>query len=204
MTHNIATILGGINGSTFASIDTTTSVKVSKKTETCAKNNEDQADTINALIATGVTKNPFDERVVKHTTGTSVILFSNSKSNGYENMVKRRLTNEGKDPNDFVLSPPKWGTRIEDTPIIEHNGEYYLEVILQKVGTQVFLVEDENGKFVETPKENIFGLPKERDDEKSQGGLETKVMICRYKLSSITGIRANGSEYAGEFVYEKV
>lgn len=203
MTHNIANILGNIRGSTFASIDTTTAVKVSKKMETCAKNNEDQADTINALISTGVTINPFVDRVIKNTTGTSVILFSNSKTNGYENMVKRRLSNEGKDPSDFVLSPPKWGTRIEDTPIIEHNGEYYLEVILQKVGNQIYLV-DNNGQFVETTKESIFGLPKERDDEKSQGGLETKVMICRYKLSSITGIRANGSEYTGEFVYEKV
>jgi hypothetical protein len=41
-------------------------------------------------------------RVTKQTTGASVMVFTNQASNGYENMVQRRLVAEGKDPASFV------------------------------------------------------------------------------------------------------
>ena len=202
MHHNILDLVGNINGTTFASIDTTTEVKLSKKMSTCVK--DDQSGIIQALLDAGVETNPFCDKIFKHTSGTSVLLFSNSKTNGYENMVKRRLEQEGKDKESFKLSPPVWGERIKDTPIITHNGEYYLEVILQHSGDSSYVIKDKDNFYKHIDKDLIFGLPKTRENSTGQGGIENKVMICRYKLKSITGIRCNNQSFTGGFYYEEV
>jgi hypothetical protein len=160
--------VSGINGASFIGLDTLTTVKL-----TGGKSNDQQG------------------RVQKCTVGSSVMVFQNKNVNGYQNMVKRRLQSEGKNPDTFELKPRTWGVRIDGTPLVEHKGEYYLEVIFLVGGETSYLLD---GKPVK--KDLINGLPKKK--EGSQGGLDDKVIIRSYKIGSISRITINKETYIVE------
>ena len=155
-----------VKGSTFVSIDTVTEVKL-----------------------TGGKKNPLQGRVKKITRGANVMIFAGTEQNGYENMVKRRMLEEGKDPSTFTLGKRAWGTRLGETPFIEHNGNYYLECVFISPGKSVYLVDG-----VETPKDEITGIPESKENPESQGGIENKVVIRTFSLDSISSVRMKGVE----------
>lgn len=150
---------GKVNGASFIAIDTETEVKLA-----------------------GGRSNPLQGRVTKVTMRSNVMVFSNKNTNAYDNMVKRRLEQEGKDPESFVLSPRAWGIRETGTPFVTHNGNEYLEVIFLKAGATHYRVDG-----VITPKEQIPGLPT-RKEEGEQGGLDNKVIIRTYAVESILAI----------------
>jgi hypothetical protein len=155
-----------VKGVTFISLDTLTDVKL-----------------------TGGKKNPLQGRVQKATRGANVMVFNSTEQNGYENMIKRRMAEEGKDPSTFVLGKRAWGQRIEQSPFIDHNGKKYLECIFVSPGKSVYLVDG-----VETDKDDIEGIPVVKENEESQGGIENKVVIRSFSLDSITAVKINGSE----------
>lgn len=157
--------ISGINGASFIGIDSLTEVKLS-----------------------GGKANPMQGLVQKVTEGSSVMVFQNKNSNGYENMVRRRLESEGKEVN-FSVSPRVWGERIQGCPLVAHKGEYYLEVIFLKAGKTSYLF---NGSPIE--KANIQGMP-ENPEGGEQGGLENKVIIRTYKIASLTRITINKETY---------
>lgn len=155
-----------VKGSTFISIDTVTEVKL-----------------------TGGKKNPLQGRVRKITRGANVMIFSGTEQNGYENMVKRRMLEEGKDPSTFTLGKRAWGTRIGETPFIEHNGKHYLECVFISNGKSAYFVDG-----VETSKDEIEGIPEVKENTESQGGIENKVIIRTFSLDSIAAVRMKGVE----------
>lgn len=157
--------LEDLAGSSFIGIDTETSVKLA-----------------------GGKKNEMQDRVVKKTVNSNVMVFANkSGNNAYENMVKKRLLAEGKDPETFELGSRAWGTRIEGTPFIEHNGKTYLEVIFLKPGESEYFLD---GKPIS--KDQIVGLKETATaNEESQGGLDNKVIVRTYDISKIVAVRAN-------------
>lgn len=159
-------ICDNCNGATFISLDTETEVKL-----------------------LGGKSNPFQGRVTKRVVGSNVMVFQNKKTNAYENMVERRLIAEGKDPSSFQLGPRAWGTRVEGTPIIEHNEGEYLEVIFLRAGEVTYLVDG-----IPTPKEAIQGIADKV--EGVQGGLNNKVIIRTYALESIKAITINKERYS--------
>ena len=105
-------------------------------------------------------------------------------------MVERRLISEGKDPSEFKLQPRKWGTRIDNTPFVEHKGQYYLEVIFLSAGDTEVLVDGEVAD-----KSTIEGYP-ETKVEGNQGGLDNKVIVRSFKIDSIDTIRINKQQYS--------
>lgn len=159
-------ITENVNGATFISLDTETAVPL-----------------------TGGKSNPMQGRVTKRTLGSNVMIFTNKTTNSYDNMVKRRLQDEGKDPASFELSPRKWGTRRPNTPFVDHNESVYLEVIFLRAGTTQYLLD---GKPIN--KEDIVGL-KAKPDEAEQGGLDNKVIIRTYSVESIKAITINREKY---------
>lgn len=197
-THNIADILSGVKGTAFTSIDTLTKEDLYSRLSSLTPEHRMLCSLMN------VKSNPMIGRIFKKLVGNSVIVFTSSA--GYRNMVKRRLEVEGKNPDDFVVKPPIWGTRIADTPIIEHNGEHYLEVVFQKPGRKSYLgMIGSSNKLEEIEKDVIFGLKKPaKIADSAQAYLENMVILRRYKLSSITGIRFDGKEFTGKFVYSPV
>lgn len=162
---NLANILSSVNGATFISMDTCTTP-----------------------VLTGGKKNPMQGRVRKHNTGANIMVFQNKKANAYDNMVKRRLEKEGKNPELFKLQPRKWGTRVQGLPIVEHKGEQYLEVIYLKSGRTSYSLD---GHPID--KDNIEGLKISQGG--TQGGLNDKVVIRTFKVGSITRLKVGGNEY---------
>lgn len=142
-------------------------------------------DTVTDVKLTGGKKNPQQGRVTKRMTGAQVMCFTNSKTNAYDAMVRRRLEAEGKDPESFELGPRAWGHRITGTPFVEHNGKHYLEVIFMKSGAVQYLLD---GQPVDETA--IEGLPDRKEGE--QAGLEDKVVLRTFSLDSIVELRAMG------------
>jgi len=159
---------GVVNGSTFIGIDTAT-----------------------IPILKGGQKNDMQGRVTKLSTGNNVMVFQNKNVNAYQKMVERRLLSEGKTPI-FELKPRKWGERIKGTPLIEHKGQFYLEVIFLKPGSVTYLLD---GKPIR--KELITGLDTNKK-EGEQAGLENKVIIRTFKMLSIARITLNKETFIVE------
>lgn len=165
---HIADIMADLKGTTIVGITTETNVKLK-----------------------GGKKNPFQGRVTKRMLSGNCMVFCNQLSNGYENMVKRRLEKEGMNADGFTLGKRVWGNRVINTPFVMHKGQLYLETIfIQKPKGIIYLVDG-----VETPKDEIEGLPVEKPVEGKQGGLEDKVIIRTFKTDNIKSLRYGGKEY---------
>lgn len=163
-------MLKSVNGASFISIDTETVPEMNK-----------------TMGRGSGMANPHYGRVTKVQKGSVVMAFQNKTINGYAQMVQRRLAEEGKDPFDFELSPRRWGKRLENLPVVEHEGHYYLEVIFLKPGEVQWCLD---GK---PTKEPIIGV---RDYGKpEQGGLDRKVPLRVFAFSSITRIKIDGNTY---------
>lgn len=150
-------------------------------------------DTVTTPRLKGGAANTQQGLVTKVVLGSNVMVFSNTKSNGYENMVKRRLLKEGKNPETFRLIPRKWGTRVPRSPIVEHKGSQYLEVIFLRSGSVQYLL---NGTPV--GKDQIVGLDEPEPSNEAQGGLQRQVQIRCYKVDSIKRLKINGKEYKND------
>jgi hypothetical protein len=165
-----AKIFDNVNGASFVGIDTLTEVPL-----------------------LGGKKNEMQGRVTKRTVGNQVMVFQNKSSSSYGDMVQRRLLAEGKDPASFELQPRTWGERIPETPFISHTKDgdttFYLEVIFLRPGTSTYLLD---GKPIN--KADIVGLKPESAGGE-QGGLDNKVIIRSFKLTSIEAVRIDGMEY---------
>lgn len=174
---NLASLLDTLAGAGFVSFDSETHVPLR-----------------------GGRANPMQGRVTKRCIGHHVIVFTNRKSNGYANMVHRRLVQEGKDPANFVLSPRKWGMRTTGAPIVEHFKDgvikQYLEVIFLRSGTVEYLLDGEH-----IDKASVQGLVEPEVNPDSQGGLTNKVIVRTYAMSSLVMIRYDQLNVIGPFEY---
>ena len=145
-------------------------------------------DTITEPTLTGGKSNPHKGRVLKIVEGSNVMVFQNKNVNGYKNMVQRRLQSEGKNPQTFELKPRTWGVRIDGTPLVEHKGQHYLEVIFLKAGETSYRLDHKP-----VQKSAIQGLPERKDG--GQGGLENLVIIRSYKLDSLVRVTLDKEVY---------
>ena len=127
----------------------------------------------------GGKKNPLQGRVKKVVKNATGVIYS---APHYEKEVNKRLAEEGKKPN-FKANERKWGKRVGNLPIIEHNGTYYLEVFFTDKGDVYYTVDDEK-----TNKDEIEGLP-EYKGEGEQGGIENKIIIRTVKFDNITDLK---------------
>lgn len=121
--------------------------------------------------------------ILKRETGKRVILFTNKKSSGYENMVRRRLIEAGKDPDGFVSGDLKWGTPVPNSPLVEHEGKTYLKVIELAEGQSRYFLK----RSMAEANPADLGL---RPSRPYQGGLpgDEKVICRAYNLEHITRI----------------
>lgn len=154
---NIREILKNVNGASFISIDTITPVTLK-----------------------GGKQNPFQGRVTKSVKGSNVMVFQNKLTNAYENMVNRRLSKEGK-ATTFEVGVRAWGTRIANTPFVEHKGRLYLEVIFLSAGEREMLVD---GRPYHGTIEGFAAT----EETANQGGLNDKVVIRTYDTANIINI----------------
>lgn len=164
-------ITENLNGCTFISVDTETSVATSHS------------------LANGKF-NPHHNKVTKQTIGMNVMIAQYKTTNAYENMVNKRLEKEGKAPT-FKSYGLTWGKRVPNTPFVEHKGQLYLQVICMHPGSQVYLLDG-----VPYPKQKIQGIKIPRGNPQtvkdSQKRLEDKVIVRVYNVKNIKKIVING------------
>lgn len=131
----------------------------------------------------------------KITSGEGIILFTNKSGSGYERMVRRRLTQIGKDPASFSVGPLPWGERIPDTPLIVKTGRdgadhLYLQTIIIRDGVSSYRVAS-TGEVILPADYRTFGINPPQPP--SQGLPDDKVVRVRtYSLPSITEIKLLG------------
>jgi hypothetical protein len=146
-------------------------------------------DTETLVPLTGGKSNPMQGRITKQMIGATVMAFQDQTQSSYNLMVKRRLIQENKNPDSFVVGVRAWGSRVPNLPLVEHNGQLYLEVIFLRAGTVEYFLDG----VVINPA-NIIGL-KDVSKSSDHQGLDNKVIVRDYKESSIMALRINGQEY---------
>lgn len=107
----------------------------------------------------------------------------------YQNMVKRRMLAEGKDPNTFE---PVFGREIEfRNPICRYIRENTISNVFSWV-TERFIT-NLKGKWFTRNRASGYEAPAMKEDDDS-GGIENKVIIRSYDIGNITRIKANSEE----------
>ena len=118
--------------------------------------------------------------VFHRVTGDQVIIFRTSGVSGFENMVKRRLKEAGKNPDSFHVGPLPWGERVADLPIIKCKDKYYLQTILLALGKSEFFIMP----GIEVQPEHYGIKPRKPPTE--------EVQMHTYNIDNITRIRLMG------------
>jgi hypothetical protein len=126
-------------------------------------------DTKPAMIVTG---NPY-VAARKRSTVNGVINWI------YETVVNRQRIKEELEPN-FKAFPRKWGQRIKGTPLVEHKGNFYLEMKVEKSHAHYYIGTE--------PLESNLVIPFLRPLGKSRQGVEKEIILRDYALESIKGI----------------
>lgn len=165
-------------------------------------------DTVTTVAMKGGKKNPYLGRVSKVMLGASVMVFSDTHSVAYENMVNRRLKSEaaaaGREFVPFEVGERKWGTKIEGTPFVVHADTYYLQMLFTQSPSSIYYFLDDKPLDLDMKVEADYAwafalvreaLAKEPAAGTGQGGLIEKVIIRTIKLENILAMRHNGIEY---------
>lgn len=132
-----------------------------------------------------------EHKLKKSWTGGTV--FKISQVNGmigynYENSVNNQLEREGKE-RDFQAESRPWGTRISPN-FVEHKGNHYLTIKVEKTTPPVYLDKDGNEIDRETLRAHEYAKSRS-----SRQGTENAVIHREYKLDSILSINMNKETY---------
>lgn len=123
--------------------------------------------------------------VRKTTTNEQVLLFSMRSGSGYENMVKRRLAELGRDPDTFSVGDLPWGRRIDNTPCIAHAGNIYVQMVVIKPGMSECFVGNHSVNCAAFGKKMQSGYGQGLPDDR-------RVVVHTYKLESIVRLTLLG------------
>ncbi len=129
------------------------------------------------------TDNPYHNQIMKRQKSNVFINFS------YENAVNKALTKEGKEA-DFEAKPRKWGVRVPGTPLVLHEGAYYLTARFLDNEPKVEYLKE--GKLIDKALFESF-IP----EKKSSGsqGLDKAIIVRDFTISNILEIQFGGTKY---------
>lgn len=108
----------------------------------------------------------------------------------YANSVNNQRKKEGQ-PQDFSPHPRKWGQRIQRTPLIEHKGEYYLEI--KPNGKPQDITYTLNGTII--GKKELEKFLYEKKSNAVHQGVKKEIIVRDVKLSNISQIKMLGKLY---------
>lgn len=130
--------------------------------------------------------NPYHNLVFKRQKANVFINFDYTKS------VNRARDKEGND-EEFVAKKRAWGEKVDGTPIITHNGKYYLETRFLGYEPQIEYLK-ENVAIDKSLFESF--LPPERSTaSKEHQGLEEEIIIRDIDIKNIHQITFGGDTY---------
>lgn len=120
--------------------------------------------------------------LIKETTGKRVILFRTSGASGYENRVKKLLEEAGSDPDGFHVGPLPWGTRVDNLPIIENKGKFYLQCIELTRGEEKYRLPG-TLEYIGNDLVSAFGVRPRRDNPDLPR--DKQVRVSCYEVSNV-------------------
>lgn len=135
------------------------------------------------------TDNPFWDKESKTWS-----LFKIGRINGmvnwsYQRSVNRQREREDKE-TDFESKPRVWGTRIQGTPLIEHKGNYYIEVKVERNLETLYV--DEEGNKVEKSEFAEF-IPDRKKSSRQK--VDKEIILRDINLENIIEISYNNNKY---------
>lgn len=108
----------------------------------------------------------------------------------YTNSINNQRAREGHEEH-FESLPRSWGKRINGTPLVEHNGKYYVEVKVERI-LEVSYVRNSDGSLVTYDEISMF-LPKKRVNERAE--TEKNIYPTDYAVDNIREIKIDGVVY---------
>jgi hypothetical protein len=138
-----------------------------------------------AVIDGQKVSNPYYGRITKRCTSNVFIGFI------YKNSVNRALVKEGKDA-EFEPEMRKWGTRLQGTCLVEHNGNWYLECRFISSSTPEYFCD---GQPIAKSEIQPYLRPAYSNAEHQGVDPENEIILRDYKVRSIVSITLNGQEY---------
>lgn len=139
---------------------------------------------MNKNVEKGV-PNPYYGRVTKRAYYGVLIGFN------YENSVNNQLFREGKE-GDFEAVARAYGEHVEGTPVIEHNGKFYLQCKLQRTISTQFYVD---GEPVEESVVEPYIVKSKPSARQAAAGVEKEVKPFNPLLTNIETIVMGGETY---------
>ena len=132
------------------------------------------------------TGNPFVGKMFKVSRVNCMIGWS------YANSVNNQRQREG-NTDVFVAEPRKWGTRIDGTPLIEHKGQFYVELKVEKSLDAKYIGLD--GKELDAATladaREFFSKPRRAATQQT----DKEIILRDYKVASIVAITMNKQAY---------
>ena len=131
------------------------------------------------------TGNPYG-KILKKTKLTANIGFH------YKNSLANQAKREGKDV-EFDIQPRRWGVRMENTPLVQHKGKYYLECKVEDVQSVEYFTEE--GQALTKEQVEEF-LPTKRHSS-TQAPLDKKVILRDVAIENILSLRMGKQTFLG-------
>jgi len=107
----------------------------------------------------------------------------------YRNSVNLQRMREG-NKDIFVPKPRPWGTRLPNSPFVEHKGQLYLEAKVEKSLDHHY--EMPNGDIIEDSKVTPY-LPQRKQSSTQQ--TEKEIILRDYIVENIISITMQGETY---------
>jgi hypothetical protein len=144
--------------------------------------------------------NPFLGRVKKQSVVAGIIGGWN-----YAQAVQNQRVREASDEaialqqvEQFVSAPRAWGKRLENTALVEHKGQYYLELNVKEAKQSIYMVDDRIATAEELAALKNY-LPKQYEEGARQE-VEAPVILRDYKLASVRVLDVAGQQLEVEKV----
>ena len=106
----------------------------------------------------------------------------------YAAAVNRQREREGI-VADFVAEPRKWGQRVEGTPIVTHNGKFYVEAKVERSEIMGYIMPDLS---MVDEHEVLNWLPNRHSGRQA---VEKTIILRDFAVENIRSMRMKGNEY---------
>lgn len=142
------------------------------------------------------TNNPYWDRERKVWTIRKITRINGQINWSYANAVNNQRNREQTPLNElgeverFIPAPRQWGERINGTPFVYHNNNFYLELKAQNVYSVEYVHEDGHVVDVEELRQWI---PTHEEGKRQQ--VEHPVILRDYKVTNIVEIKFNKTTY---------
>jgi hypothetical protein len=127
--------------------------------------------------------NPFEGNIYKLSRVNGFVNWE------YEKAVNEQRIRENKSPT-FESLPRTWGKRLKGTPLVSHEGFYYLEVKVEKSIEYRYYSLNKNVKIPTTTIEPYLVR-----SQSSRQGLDNPVVLRDYRIDHIVSVKLDGNGY---------